>query len=134
MGWLAEPEADARAALHASYTALLLAVGKRDVSAATSAANDATAATKRLAEYDAQRAELLAASEVRRNARAKAAADYVAEHRKDAAARPPASLLAASDVDGFAVSDRDFRWSSDAKSKSKSKSKPVAKGKGKGKA
>lgn len=127
-GWLAEPEADARAALLAARMSLIIALGRRDASSASSAAIDATAAQHRLQLMDAARASQLSASDAKRVARDKSAADYVEEHRKDPAKRPPASLLGEHE---FAVSDRDFRWDqglagpgSKSRSKSKSKSKP----------
>lgn len=109
MGWLAGPEDATRASLQLSHMALLLAVGRRDATAATAAATAATAARQTMATQEAGRAALLAASESRRHARDKVATDFVEVHRKDPMARPPAALLSTVDAE-FAVSEHDFRW------------------------
>ena len=108
MGWLAGPEDAARQQLQASRMALLVAMGRRDATAAVAAANDATTAQHKLADVDAVRVALLSASESKRVKRASEVEAYVEAHRKDPQLRPPAALLG--DVEEFAVGAFDFRW------------------------
>jgi len=116
--WFDAREPAARAAVALANAALIRAIGTADLPEIVKAADVAAHARASVAAIDAERAALLASSEVAREAVARVYAEYDGARRKSPATRAPAVLLVPR---SWPVSAFDFDWAPAKKEKGAAK-------------